>query len=92
MKKLLFSSLAFLSLASVCYGSTSFAYGYKDPSRKDYYDELGQRQGYSKRQPYLNQTDHYDALGQRQGYSKQDQWSGEIRHYDSLGQYQGSTR
>jgi hypothetical protein len=67
-------------------------YGYQDPTRKDYYDQWGTPQGYSKLRPYTNQTDHYNQWGERKGYSKRAPWTGEVRHYDQWGNYQGSTR
>lgn len=92
MKKLFYATCAFLALASISYAQAS--YGYNDPTRKDYYDEWGRHQGYSKLQPYSNsnRTDHYDEWGRNQGYSEKDRWSGEIKHYDEWGRYQGSTR
>lgn len=95
MKKSFYATCAFLVLASIsCVDSclAQASYGYNDSTRKDYYDEWGQRQGYSKLQPYSNQTDHYDKWGHRQGYSRKDPYTGEVRHYDEWGRYQGSTR
>ncbi len=91
MKKLFCCAALLLSIVSTTYANNS-TYGYKDPSRKDYYDEWGQHQGYSKRQPYSDRTQHYNVWGQNQGYSKQDPYTGEIKHYDAWGQYEGSTR
>jgi len=90
MKKSFYATCAFLALASI--SSAQASYGYNDPTRKDYYDNLGQSQGHSKLLPYSNQTNHYDAIGGYQRCSKKDPWTGEVRHYDAMGNYQGKTR
>ncbi len=41
-----------------------------DPSRKDYFDEWGRHQGYSKRDPYSGEIKHYDVWGRYQGSTR----------------------
>jgi hypothetical protein len=61
-------------------------------ARKDYYNQWGQLEGYSKKEVYSDRTNHYDWLGKSQGYSKKESHTGEVKHYNEWGQYQGSTR
>ncbi len=88
---MIYSMIAFVMLSSACYAGVNIYNLNNDPSRKDYYDERGQHQGYSKKQPYSDRTEHYNAWGQQEGYSKKDPYSSEVKDYDWMGQYQGST-
>lgn len=79
--------LASLTLSGMTYAS----YGYSNQTRKDYYNQWGQHEGYSQQQSHTNRTDHYDQWGRHQGYSQQ-QSPNQIDHYDQWGRYQGSTK
>lgn len=89
MRKSIIKSILFLSLLG-CTG-TCFAY-YGSQPRKEYYDEWGRLQGYSKLDMTGRQTNHYNEWGTLQGYSKKDQFTGDVQHYDEWGRLQGTTK